>query len=148
MSCSKTEIDDMIRKPTNLLLTKTLKSALVELTAAESEYQLNFSQVNSFKFLNFNIFRFSACSNLYQYITFRKCNALFRRLYCCFSSVSHFFGITSFDYYLIYSGSTKQMGLRLQGASMLKVTFKIYILKSSNYFFPIGYSKFSRRSYL
>jgi hypothetical protein len=47
---SKTEIDDMIRKPTNLLLTKTLKSALVELTAAESETQLNFSQV---KFLFF-----------------------------------------------------------------------------------------------
>jgi hypothetical protein len=44
---SKTEIDDMIRKPTNLLLTKTLKTALVELTAAESETQLNFSQVNS-----------------------------------------------------------------------------------------------------
>jgi len=43
---SKTEIDDMIRKPTNLLLTKTLKTALVELTAAESETQLNFSQVN------------------------------------------------------------------------------------------------------
>ena len=30
----------------NLLLTKTLKSALVELTATESETQLNFSQVN------------------------------------------------------------------------------------------------------
>ncbi len=42
---SKTEIDDMIRKPTNLLLTKTLKSALVDLTAAESEIQLTFSQV-------------------------------------------------------------------------------------------------------
>ncbi len=47
MISSKTEIDDMIRKPTNLLLTKTLKTALVELTAAESETQLNFSQVNS-----------------------------------------------------------------------------------------------------
>ncbi len=45
ISISKTEIDDMIRKPTNLLLTKTLKSALVELTAAESEIQLTFSQV-------------------------------------------------------------------------------------------------------
>ena len=45
VSFSKTEIDDMIRKPTNLLLTKTLKSALVELTAAESETQLSFSQV-------------------------------------------------------------------------------------------------------
>jgi hypothetical protein len=47
---SKTEIDDMIRKPTNLLLTKTLKSALVDLTAAESELQLTFSQVNSLEF--------------------------------------------------------------------------------------------------
>jgi hypothetical protein len=46
LSISKTEIDDMIRKPTNLLLTTTLKSALVNLTAAESESQLNFSQVN------------------------------------------------------------------------------------------------------
>ncbi len=51
---SKTEIDDMIRKPTNLLLTKTLKSALVDLTAAESESRLSFSQVNflRFEFLN------------------------------------------------------------------------------------------------
>ncbi|CAF5076063.1 unnamed protein product, partial [Rotaria magnacalcarata] len=46
LNVSKTEIDDMIRKPSNLLLTKTLKSDLVELTAAESETQLNFSQVN------------------------------------------------------------------------------------------------------
>lgn len=35
----------MIRKPSNLLLTKTLKSALVDLTAAESDVHLNFSQV-------------------------------------------------------------------------------------------------------
>lgn len=46
---SKTEIDDMIRKPTNLLLTKTLKTSLVELTASESETQLNFSQVNLYR---------------------------------------------------------------------------------------------------
>ena len=44
---SKTEIDDMIRKPTNLLLTKTLKTVFVHLTAAESETQLSFSQVIS-----------------------------------------------------------------------------------------------------
>ncbi|CAF1430077.1 unnamed protein product, partial [Rotaria sordida] len=45
LNVSKTEIDDMIRKPSNLLLTKTLKSSLVDLTAAESELQLNFSQL-------------------------------------------------------------------------------------------------------
>jgi hypothetical protein len=41
----------MIRKPTNLLLTKTLKSSLVESTAAESEIHLTFSQVNLLDFI-------------------------------------------------------------------------------------------------
>ncbi len=48
ISFSKTEIDDMIRKPTNLLLTKTLKSSLVDLTACESDIHLTFSQVKLF----------------------------------------------------------------------------------------------------
>lgn len=57
----------MIRKPTNLLLTTTLKRALVDLTAAESDIQLTFSQVilSSFKikpkkkeFYLFSLFKF------------------------------------------------------------------------------------------
>jgi 3-methyladenine DNA glycosylase AlkC len=71
---SKTEIDDMIRKPTNLLLTKTLKSALVELTAAESESQLNLSQawttMTSIElFIVRHSFEFLARTNLYEYVT-------------------------------------------------------------------------------
>lgn len=89
-SSSKTEIDDMIRKPTNLLLTKTLKTALVELTAAESDIQLTFSQVKSrFHPTNQPINHvFLARANLHQYLSFRKCNALPRGLHCCFSTVS------------------------------------------------------------
>lgn len=86
---SKTEIDDMIRKPTNLLLTKTLKNALVELTAAESDTQLTFSQVKYHLHLNKQSINHIvlARTNLHQYLSFRKCNALSRRLHCCFSTV-------------------------------------------------------------
>lgn len=84
----------MIRKPTNLLLTKMLKTALVELTAAESNIQLTFSQVelfleNSIIEIIFPVlFLLSkACTNLYQHITLRKRHALFRRLHCRSRSV-------------------------------------------------------------
>ncbi|CAF0791891.1 unnamed protein product [Didymodactylos carnosus] len=45
LNISKTDVDDMIRKPTNILLTKILKTCLVELTGTESESQLTFSQL-------------------------------------------------------------------------------------------------------
>ncbi|CAF4252675.1 unnamed protein product, partial [Adineta steineri] len=88
LNVSKTEIDDMIRKPTNLLLTKTLKSALVELTAAESETQLNFSQLVQICINTLHL------ENAMPYLE---------------------------DYIIaLVHGSARQIGLRLQGASMLK----------------------------
>ncbi|UJR27102.1 hypothetical protein I4U23_008402 [Adineta vaga] len=88
LNVSKTEIDDMIRKPTNLLLTKTLKMSLVELTAAESEAQLNFSQLVQICINTLHL------ENAMPYLE---------------------------DYIVaLVHGSTKQLGLRLQGASMLK----------------------------
>ncbi|CAF3177319.1 unnamed protein product [Rotaria socialis] len=88
LNVSKTEIDDMIRKPSNLLLTKTLKSDLVELTAAESETQLNFSQL----------------------------------VQICINTIHLENAMPYLEDYIValVHGSTKQLGLRLQGASMLK----------------------------
>ncbi|CAF0753822.1 unnamed protein product [Adineta ricciae] len=88
LNVSKTEIDDMIRKPSNLLLTKTLKTALIELTAAESRRQLNFSQL------------VQICIN-----TLHLENAM-----------------PFLEDYIValVHGGAKQLGLRLQGASMLK----------------------------
>lgn len=88
LNVSKTEIDDMIRKPTNLLLTKTLKNAFIEVTGDESQVQLNFSQL------------VQICLN-----TLHLENAM-----------------PFLEDYIIalVHGSTKQIGLRLQGASMLK----------------------------
>ncbi|CAF2010976.1 unnamed protein product [Rotaria magnacalcarata] len=88
LNVSKTEIDDMIRKPSNLLLTKTLKSDLVELTAAESETQLNFSQL----------------------------------VQICINTIHLENAMPFLEDYIValVHGSTKQLGLRLQGASMLK----------------------------
>ncbi|CAF3446362.1 unnamed protein product [Rotaria sp. Silwood1] len=88
LNVSKTEIDDMIRKPSNLLLTKTLKSALVDLTAAESEPQLNFSQL----------------------------------VQICINTIHLENSMPYLEDYIValVHGSTKQIGLRLQGASMLK----------------------------
>ncbi|CAF2435145.1 unnamed protein product [Rotaria sp. Silwood2] len=88
LNVSKTEIDDMIRKPSNLLLTKTLKSALVDLTAAESESQLNFSQL----------------------------------VQICINTIHLENSMPYLEDYIValVHGSTKQIGLRLQGASMLK----------------------------
>ncbi|CAF1135707.1 unnamed protein product [Rotaria sordida] len=88
LNVSKTEIDDMIRKPSNLLLTKTLKSSLVDLTAAESELQLNFSQL----------------------------------VQICINTIHLENSMPYLEDYIValVHGSTKQIGLRLQGASMLK----------------------------
>jgi hypothetical protein len=67
----------MIRKPTNLLLTKTLKSSLVELTAAESEIQLTFSQVKknrTFDLLDQQDVFFSLCKSAsIHYISKMRC---------------------------------------------------------------------------
>ena len=81
----------MIRKPTNSLLTKTLKTELVELTAAESETQLNFSQVSvPVVWEDFQPTPSpSARANLHQHPAFRERHALFRRLHCGTRPVSY-----------------------------------------------------------
>ena len=114
----------MIRKPTNLLLSKILKSALVELTAAESELQLNFSQVSPTSFLTSSTCNYSvslARANLYQYVALGKCHAVLGRLHRRARSVSRTGSFFDRALSACSSGSTKQIGLRLQGASMLKV---------------------------
>ncbi|CAF1230429.1 unnamed protein product [Didymodactylos carnosus] len=88
LNISKTEVDDMIRKPTNLLLTKTLKTCLVELTESNSESQLNFSQL----------------------------------VQICINTLHLENSMPFLDDYIValVHGNVKQIGLRLQGPSMLK----------------------------